>query len=71
MSGSYIIEVIDRGEPAFLAEEGGELFLTRRREEATAYATELDARCAKVYVGDNYQPRIVPLESGNPQAERA
>ncbi len=56
-----MIEVRDRGQLAFIAERGGELFLTPHRKEAARYLTELDAKCAKVYVGDNYQPRIVQV----------
>ena len=70
MSESYIIEVINQGERAFLAEVDGEFFLTRRRDEATAYPTELDAKCAKVYVGENYQPQVVLAQPDNPQTAR-
>jgi hypothetical protein len=62
MGGHYIIEVMDHGRRAFVAEAGGQLFLTRSLEAASRYPTELDAKCAKVYVGDNYQPRVTTVE---------
>jgi hypothetical protein len=62
----YIIEVSDGGRRAFVTERRGELFLTRFRHESAVYQTELDAKCAKVYIGDRYHPRIVPLAEVTP-----
>ena len=58
----YIIEVVDRGNSAFITESSGQLHLTRNREAATVYVSELEAKCAQVYVGEHYQPRIVSTE---------
>ncbi len=66
MKAAYVIEVDDGGQRAFVTERGGELFLTPLREEAAVYGTELEAKCAKVYVGDNYSPRIVALHAATP-----
>ena len=63
----WIIEVVDQGRPAYVCEREGELYLTWRRSEAAVYATELDAKCAKVYVADHHQPRLVTIgESDGP-----
>ena len=63
MDQQWIIEVVDRGEPTFICEERGELYLTRRRHEAEVYASELDTgMCTRCYVADRYQPRIVPAQ---------
>jgi hypothetical protein len=62
MNQKWIIKVTDEGRPAFICEHGGELYLTRKRTEAAVYSTELDAKCAMVYVGDKYQPQIVLVE---------
>jgi hypothetical protein len=62
MDKGLIIEVTDKGQKAFITERAGELYLTRRQDEATVYRSELDAKCARVYVGDNYRPKIVPCE---------
>jgi hypothetical protein len=58
MSQQWIVEVQDKGRPAFLCEHAGELYLTRHRAEAAVFHTELEAKCAFVYVADRYQPRI-------------
>jgi hypothetical protein len=62
MSQQWIIEVFDAGRPAFICEHKGELYLTCQRSEAAVYPTELDAKCAYVYIADKYQPRIVCLD---------
>jgi hypothetical protein len=62
MDKGFIIEVTDQGQKAFITERAGELYLTCRREEAAVYRSELDAKCAFVYVGDHYRPTIVPCE---------
>ncbi len=68
MNPKWIVQVVDHGRPAFLCEQGGELYLTRQRSEAAIYPTELDARCAKVYVGDRYRPTLVLVHSPAPAA---
>jgi hypothetical protein len=60
MDKQFILEVTDKGQKAFITERSGELYLTRQREEAAVYRSELEAKCAFVYVGENYQPKIVP-----------
>jgi hypothetical protein len=66
MSQQWIIEVVDGGQRAYIREHKGELYLTRKRSEAAVYATELDAKCAFVYVGHRHQPRLVRVESPVP-----
>jgi hypothetical protein len=56
---TFIIEVTDEGKPAFVTEHEGELYLTRRREEAARYPKKLDAMCALVYLPEGYRPRLV------------
>jgi hypothetical protein len=61
MSQQWIIEVIDDdGRPCFICEHEGELYLTRHRSDAAVYPTELDAKCALVYIADKHQPRLTP-----------
>jgi hypothetical protein len=62
----WIIEVVDGGQSAFICEHRGELYLTRRRAEATIYSTQLEAKCALVYITDRYQPRIIPVDESVP-----
>jgi hypothetical protein len=62
MGKSYIIEVTDAGRKAFITEAAGELYLTLQQEEAARYPSELDAKCAMVYIGDRYQPKLVPAD---------
>jgi hypothetical protein len=66
MSQQCIIEVRDEGRPAFICEQKGELYLTRQRSEAAVYSSELDAKCARAYIADRYQPRIVPVDASAP-----
>ncbi len=66
MSPQWIIEVLDKGMPAFICEHKGELYLTRQRSEAAIYPSELQAKCAVVYVADKYQPRLVRLDESDP-----
>ncbi len=61
MDQRWIIEVVDDGRPAFICEHKRKLYLTRERSEAALYPTELDAQCAKVYVGDGYRLRVIPV----------
>jgi hypothetical protein len=61
MNQQWIIEVVEGGGTAFITERRGELYLTRDRSEAMRYPSQLDAKCAKVYVPDRYQPCIIPL----------
>ncbi len=39
MNPKWIVQVVDHGRPAFLCEQGGELYLTRQRSEAAIYPT--------------------------------
>jgi hypothetical protein len=66
MDQSYIIEVTDRGKTAFVMEKDGELYLTFRRQEAAVYRSELDAKCALVYVADHHHPRLVCVQKPGP-----
>jgi hypothetical protein len=62
MSEQWMIQVVDEGRPAYICEQKGELYLTRQRSKAAIYSTELDAKCAQVYIADKYQPRLVKLD---------
>jgi hypothetical protein len=66
MEQQWIIAVLDGARPAFICERDGELYLTRHRSDAAVYSTFLDAKCASVYIGDRYQPRIIPSEESVP-----
>jgi hypothetical protein len=64
MNQKWIIGVRDdEGRPAFVCEHGGELYLTRTRIEAAVYSTELDAKCAMVYVADKHRPRLIVVDA--------
>ncbi len=66
MDQAYLIEVTDGGRTAFVTEKDGELYLTRQRQEAAVYSSELNAMCSLVYVADRYQPRLVCVKQAGP-----
>jgi hypothetical protein len=66
MSQQWVIEVLDGGRPAFICEHKGELYLTWQRSEAAVYSSELQAKCAMVYIADRYQPHLVRVEESVP-----
>jgi hypothetical protein len=59
----FIIQATEYRPPAgtvYIAEKDGKFFLTPDKAKATRYPTELDAKVARTYIGDEYKPVIVP-----------
>jgi hypothetical protein len=59
----FIIQLTEFRPPTgtvYIAERDGEFFLTPDKAQATRYPTELDAKVARTYIGDEYEPVIVP-----------
>ena len=59
----FIIQATEYRPPSgrvYIAEKDGKFYLTPDKAKATRYPTELDAKVARTYIGDEYRPEIVP-----------